>query len=249
MQPEHYIHPEFGLLAPTPRLKHELRIACFSLLFGITLGVVAMTSIRLDRSGDGTVASPAVAAGLAAASPTTPIPIVAEHSGAGSIGADAPAAVQIGRHVGNSDPGCDGDRFSCAKGAARNQDSERPPTSDQSAVASPPVDGARASTGVYPADRPVDRKVEPYSGSATADPVPDAKPNFPETAGLPSPRKARNTPQQTRPHLGPQRPNAKEDRSRIGADRTSGAESDGRVDRDYARNSSSRRLGFWDWAP
>ena len=31
-------------------MKHELRIACFSLLFGITLGVMAMTSIRLSHS-------------------------------------------------------------------------------------------------------------------------------------------------------------------------------------------------------
>jgi hypothetical protein len=45
MQSEDYIHPEFGLLAPTPRLRRELRIALFSALVGFSLGVVVVAAI------------------------------------------------------------------------------------------------------------------------------------------------------------------------------------------------------------
>ncbi len=35
MHSDHYLHPEFGCLSPTPRLRRELRTAFFSVLFGI----------------------------------------------------------------------------------------------------------------------------------------------------------------------------------------------------------------------
>jgi hypothetical protein len=229
MRSEHYIHPEFGVLAPTPRLRRELRIAFFPLLFGISVGVVAVSAMRAgDRSGDGRVASPAVAEGPAAA-PNTQAPKVAEHSGAGSSWADARAGDPIA--PGNGDlatkakVGCDGDRFGCANGVARQPAAGGlAATNDRSAVASAPVDRPQPSTVVYPAGRPVDRKVD--GGSATSDPTLDAGQNLTAPPRLPSARKARNTPQQTRPDLLPQRSNAKEDRSRIAADRTFGAEGD-----------------------
>jgi hypothetical protein len=240
MRSELYIHPEFGVLAPTPRLRRELRIAFFSLLFGISVGVVAVSAMRAGaRSGDGRVASPAVAEGPAAA-PNTQAPKVAEHTGARSSWADAGAGdpIESGNPATKAKVGCDGDRVGCAHGVARSQPAAvLAATTDRSAVASAPVDRPQASTVVYPAGRPVDRKVD--GGSATSDPTPDAGQHLTAPPRLPSVRKARNTPQQIRPDLLPQRSNA----------RDFGAESAARVGRGYARESSSRRLGFWDWPP
>src|SRR5262249_11467777 len=83
MWKDRYIHSEFGLLAPTPRFRRELRIAFFALLVGICLGVV----LNAMRAGGSTGASPAVARAPAAASPATPSPKVAQHSGTRSSAA------------------------------------------------------------------------------------------------------------------------------------------------------------------
>ena len=54
MRSHHYIHPEFGFLVPTVRLRRELRIGLLSTLFGIGVGVVALTTLGLgDYNNDG----------------------------------------------------------------------------------------------------------------------------------------------------------------------------------------------------
>ena len=45
MRSDRYVHPEFGLLSPTPRLRRELRMAFFSLLFGIGIGAAAVIAL------------------------------------------------------------------------------------------------------------------------------------------------------------------------------------------------------------
>jgi hypothetical protein len=47
MRSEHYLHPELGFLAPTARLRRELRVGLLSMLFGVGIGVVAVTALSL----------------------------------------------------------------------------------------------------------------------------------------------------------------------------------------------------------
>jgi hypothetical protein len=50
MHSDHYLHPEFGCLSPTPRLQRELRTAFFSVLFGIGIGAAAMIALNGNNS-------------------------------------------------------------------------------------------------------------------------------------------------------------------------------------------------------
>jgi hypothetical protein len=52
MHSDGYVHPEFGLLSPTPRLRRELRMAFFSLLFGIGIGVAAVIALNGNNPVD-----------------------------------------------------------------------------------------------------------------------------------------------------------------------------------------------------
>ena len=46
------LHPEFGLFSPTPRLRRELRIAAFSLLFGGIAGALCVSGVFALRHSD-----------------------------------------------------------------------------------------------------------------------------------------------------------------------------------------------------
>jgi hypothetical protein len=52
MHSDRYVHPEFGLLSPTPRLRRELRMAFFSLLFGIGIGAAAVIALSGNDTAD-----------------------------------------------------------------------------------------------------------------------------------------------------------------------------------------------------
>jgi hypothetical protein len=54
MHSERYVHPEFGFLSPTPRLRRDLRTAFLSLLFGIGIGAAAVIALSGNNNGDDT---------------------------------------------------------------------------------------------------------------------------------------------------------------------------------------------------
>jgi hypothetical protein len=39
-----YLHPEFGYLCPTPRFRHDLRVAFFSIVLGAGIGAVTVVA-------------------------------------------------------------------------------------------------------------------------------------------------------------------------------------------------------------
>jgi hypothetical protein len=47
-----YVHPEFGFLSPTPRLRRELRTAFFSVLFGIAIDAAAVIALSGNNNAD-----------------------------------------------------------------------------------------------------------------------------------------------------------------------------------------------------
>src|SRR4051812_41039472 len=52
MEHSSHLHPEFGLLSPTPRLRRELRIAASSLLFGGIAGALCVSGVIALRHSD-----------------------------------------------------------------------------------------------------------------------------------------------------------------------------------------------------
>ena len=52
MEHSTHLHPEFGLLSPTPRLRRELRIAASSLLFGGIAGALCVSGVIALRHSD-----------------------------------------------------------------------------------------------------------------------------------------------------------------------------------------------------
>jgi hypothetical protein len=52
MHSDRYVHPEFGLLCPTPRFRRELRTAFVSVLFGIGIGAAAVVALSRNNNGD-----------------------------------------------------------------------------------------------------------------------------------------------------------------------------------------------------
>jgi hypothetical protein len=57
MRSDHYLHPEFGVLSPTPRFRRELRMACFSVLLGIGIGAAAVIALSRNNDADDAGAS------------------------------------------------------------------------------------------------------------------------------------------------------------------------------------------------
>jgi hypothetical protein len=55
MHSDRYVHPEFGFLSPTPRLRRELRMAFFSVLFGIGIGAAAVIALSGNNADDARV--------------------------------------------------------------------------------------------------------------------------------------------------------------------------------------------------
>jgi hypothetical protein len=76
-----YLHPEFGYFGPGPRLRRDLKVACFSLLFGVMAGAVVIAALggRDDGDADAAALAPAVSA-------------VQSHATAADAGASAPAS-------------------------------------------------------------------------------------------------------------------------------------------------------------
>jgi hypothetical protein len=52
MHSDRYVHPEFGFLSPTPQLRRELRMAFFSVLFGIGIGAAAVIALNGSNNLD-----------------------------------------------------------------------------------------------------------------------------------------------------------------------------------------------------
>src|SRR5262249_9149642 len=112
MHSDRYVHPEFGLLSPTPRLQRELRMAFFSVLFGIPIGAAAVIALRENKTADDARVS-----GLSSA------PVMSEQPTEAALGnevkdhtskSDGPKAqINSEDHKSNATTACEGTNPSC----------------------------------------------------------------------------------------------------------------------------------------
>jgi hypothetical protein len=234
MGSDHYFHPEFGWLAPTSRLRRELRVGLFSMLFGMSIGAIAVSALSVGSRDAGTNSvSPVAIRGVVAPSITTE----ASPNGSGNKRREAASTnidqtrtnkevstsdsikpVTASAHLGTSSPKnaktvCDGNKSGCLEDARRasGQGGVRSPAENNGpAIARVPLGRAEASTGVL-------------QGSGRSD-----------VAAQGSLAPERTTPPTLQQDLATKdRPNSKA-MSRVG-----------RAD---VRDSSSSSLGFWDWS-
>jgi hypothetical protein len=91
MPSAHYLHPEFGYLCPTSRLRRELRVAAVSALVGALVGVGLMikTDYQHTPGGDAPTALAMTASALSGVDAPRAVPMQA--TDAPSAGTTAPA--------------------------------------------------------------------------------------------------------------------------------------------------------------
>jgi hypothetical protein len=51
VQSEYYFHPELGYACPAPRLRREVRVACWSLVCGAVIGAAAVIALSHSERG------------------------------------------------------------------------------------------------------------------------------------------------------------------------------------------------------
>ena len=241
MRSDRYVHPEFGLLSPTPRLRRELRMAFFSVLIGIAIGAAAVIALRGNET-----ASDARVSGVSAASSEQATEAalgneVEEHT---SKSDGSKAQVNSENDKPNSTTTCEGANPSCGTTpphAGRPRMMRKPAANEAVAIGRAPLGrpGAPAEMlSLAPSESPeraLERSDAGSSEEAAADPgnpdrLMDKKP----------PRSAGSRPRE-RAAIYPK------DRgvSRIGRGHYKPA---GELDRAYALDRSYGPKGFWDWS-
>jgi hypothetical protein len=219
MGSDHHFHPEFGWLAPTSRFRRELRIGFFSMLFGLSIGAMAVSALSgVGSRNAGTNSESRVAApDVVAPSITEASPNGADNKRreASSIKIDPSNPITkdtdgLQRDSGRANAGnaCDGNKAGCLENTRRA--SERPAANHEPAIARIPLGRAEALTGMI-------------QGSGRT-----------EVAAQGSIAPERTTP-----------PTLEQDVARI--DRPN-SRAISRVGRSDVRGSSSSPPGFWDWS-
>lgn len=253
MHSDRYVHPEFGLLSPTPRLRRELRMVFFSMLFGIGIGAAAVITL----GGNNTADNARVPHGVGSAS------VISEDRTEPVLGYNSPQAAGIEKelnkdHTGKSEESkaqvnsenhkvdaitsCEGNNPSCGNippRASKRRMIRTPAANDAVAIGRVPVgrsDGSLGTTSVAPSATSETHPAENRSEDGAAD------------------RISSNHLMDQKPHklaIGQNRPrqDAASYRDARGGSRTSRGYNGpaGELDRSYALDRSGPK-GFWDWS-
>jgi hypothetical protein len=86
---DQYVHPEFGVLSPTPRLRRELRMVFFSVLFGIGVGAAIMIALNRNNNVDDAAVSRAVSSAS----------VISEPAAEAVLGDNSPQPASIANEV------------------------------------------------------------------------------------------------------------------------------------------------------
>jgi hypothetical protein len=235
MHSERYVHPEFGFLSPTPRLRRDLRMALLSLLFGIGIGAAAVIALSGNNNGDETQGPHEVSSGSATSE--EPTETVMRH--------DSPQAPGLEKRVnkghtskseGSTAEAKSENRKTHATTACEASNSGCPnvpvPAGKPGGTQMPATVGTTLATAAAPsasehsiADRSQDRAGDPPESN------PLTHKKFSKTARDPRPRQ----------HA----PNYREDRVVISRGYDKPAGEPGRA---YSLDRSFGQKGFWDWS-
>jgi hypothetical protein len=270
MDSDRYFHPEFGWLAPARRLRRELRVGFFSMLFGMGVGVVAAIALMIGTRDQGTTSvSPVAARRVVPASVSTEVSQDAPGKN-GSVGLSINAVrARIGNEVSPSEPikpdtantpvgnsdrkndetACDRNKFACLKEtrrAGRRGVAGPPAANEGPPIASIPI--GRAPTGMLQGTGRSDIAAGELTPERTTPSIfqQDLATTERSNSNAMSHKKSQKTAPTQRPQ---QHQEPIENYRRVTADWTNGVdENRPRVGRAYARDSSSSPLGFWDWS-
>jgi hypothetical protein len=263
MHSDRYVHPEFGLLSPTPRLRRDLRMAFFSVLLGIGIGAAAVIAISGNNNGD----DARVAQGASSASVSEQPPeAVLGHNGQAPGSekeldrehtskpdrstAEAKTNASTTEAKTTATTTCEGNNSSCRNlppPADKPHGMQMPAANDALVVGRAPL-GRRAApletTSAAPSassdERPPEHSTADRSESRAGDP-PESKRLTHKTPPKKPPKTARNPyrPRQDAPNY--------EDRELSWIGR--GYEKPvGELGRAYSLDRSFGQKGFWDWS-
>jgi hypothetical protein len=257
MHSDHYVHPEFGCLSPTPRLRRELRTAFFSVLFGIGIGAAAMIALNRHNTDDAPVPRGVNAGAVAASAIMEPPDAVPRHNslqaarvedevnrGQTSKPDGLSADANSKNRKTNATTTREGNEAACLNiplPAAKPRGMRAPAANDALAIARIPLGRSDASAGMTSAGPSASSERVPErsaAGPAQRRNAEDAAADRPDS-NLQTTR-SQNWPRQ-------EAPNHREDRAaywnRRGYDRPVGE-----AGRAYANDRSYAQKGFWDWS-
>jgi hypothetical protein len=153
MRSNRYVHPEFGLLSPTPRLRRELRMAFFSVLLGIAIGAAAVIALSGNKTPDDAQVSGLSSASVISVQPTEAMlgNEVKDHT---SKSDGTKAQVNAETHKPNATTTCEGTNPSCGSTtphpASKPRATRMPAETDALATGRAPLSRPDASTEMAP---------------------------------------------------------------------------------------------------
>ena len=237
MHSERYVHPEFGFLSPTARLRRDLRTAFLSLLFGIGIGAAAMIALSGNNNGDDTQGPH----GVSSASVTSEEPMDTV------LGYNSPQAAGIEKRVNKdhtSKP--DGSTAEANSESRKTHATTRCEGNNSGCPNVPPPAGKPGGTQM-PATLGTTLAInsapsEPASEHSTADRSEDRAGDPPQSNPL-THKESSKTARNPRPRQ--HAPNYREDHRAISRGYDKPVGEPGRA---YSLDRSFGQKGFWDWS-
>jgi hypothetical protein len=236
MHSERYVHPEFGFLSPTPRLRRDLRTALLSLLLGIGIGAAAVIALSGNNEGDETQGPQGVSS--RSVSSEEPTETVLRHNSPQAAGPEK----RVNKENANKPDGSTAEtnsenRKTDATTTCEGNNSGCPnipiPAGKPEGTQMPATLGRTSATGSVPSETASERSTagrfeERAGGAPESNPLTHKKSS--ETARNPQPRQ----------HA----PNYPEGRAAI----SRGYDKPGQPGRAYSLDRSFGQQGFWDWS-
>jgi hypothetical protein len=244
MRSDHYVHPEFGLLSPRPRLRRELRMVFFSVLFGIAIGAAAVIALSVNKTSDDAQVPGPSSASVLSEKPAEAI--LNNGVKEGHINESDGIKVQVGSETHKDNPAT-----TCA-GATSSCDTASTPASNLRAMRKPAANEALA-IGRAPLGRPgapvempsvgpsesTERALEKPSGVRSEELAADLG-SANHLVDKTPPKNSRRQPRERAAHYRNDRGISPTGRGYHGPA--------GELDRAYALDRSRGPKGFWEWS-
>jgi hypothetical protein len=249
MRSDGYVHPEFGLLSPTPRLRRELRMAFFSVLFGIGIGASAVIALSGNKTADDARVPHEVGSDSVISEDRTEPVLGSNRPQAAGIEKelnkdhtskqDGPIADANSENHKTNSTTCEGNNASCGNivpGAKKPRAMRMPAANDALGIGRAPLgrlDGSTGITSVAPSATPEADPTAGRSEDGAADRISSNQKHH----------KIARDQNRARQDAASYRDRRRASRIGRGYNRPAGE-----LDRAYALDRSYGSRGFWDWS-